>query len=134
VGADENLNTVKAIYDAFGRADLPTILASVTDDVDWATDGETGAAPWYGRRTGKAGVASFFADIAGAVEVEEFTPLSLAAGEEDVHALLRFRIASRETGRRATMHLHHYWRFRRGQVEYYRGSEDTAQTAELLTG
>jgi ketosteroid isomerase-like protein len=30
------------------------------------------------------------------------------------------------------MNLHHYWRFRDGKVEYYRGSEDTALTAAIL--
>lgn len=30
------------------------------------------------------------------------------------------------------MNLHHYWRFRDGKVEYYRGSEDSAQAAAML--
>jgi hypothetical protein len=30
------------------------------------------------------------------------------------------------------MHLHHYFRFREGKVAYYRGTEDTALTEELL--
>ncbi len=45
---------------------------------------------------------------------------------------MRFGIRSRQTGREATMHLHHYWRFRDGKVAYYRGSEDTALTAATL--
>jgi len=32
------------------------------------------------------------------------------------------------------MHLHHYVRFRDGQVEYYRGSEDSAQTVAAVAG
>lgn len=31
------------------------------------------------------------------------------------------------------MNLHHFWRFRDGKVAYYRGSEDTAQTAGILS-
>ena len=134
MSASHNVNTVKAIYDAFGRADLATILDAVTDNVDWATEGDTGAAPWYGQRTGKDQVASFFSDIGSTVEVSEFTPLSFAANDDnEVHALVRFGIRSRHTGREATMNLHHYWRFRDGKVEYYRGSEDTAQTAAILS-
>jgi ketosteroid isomerase-like protein len=30
------------------------------------------------------------------------------------------------------MNLHHYWHFRDGKVEYYRGSEDTALAAAIL--
>ena len=29
--------------------------------------------------------------------------------------------------------LHHWWRFRDGKVYYYRGTEDTALTARLLS-
>ena len=32
------------------------------------------------------------------------------------------------------MHLHHYFRFRGDEVEYYRGSEDTAQMAAAMAG
>ncbi len=53
MSASDNVATVKAIYDAFGRADIETILDAVCDDVDWATEGATGAAPWYGPRSGK---------------------------------------------------------------------------------
>jgi ketosteroid isomerase-like protein len=133
MSASDNVTTVKAIYDAFGRADVATILESVSDDVDWATEGETGAAPWYGRRIGKDQVASFFSDLGSIVEVHEFTPLSVVANDDnEVHTLIRFGFSSRQTGREATMNLHHYWRFRDGKVEYYRGSEDTALTAAIL--
>jgi hypothetical protein len=30
------------------------------------------------------------------------------------------------------MHLHHYFRFRDGKIDYYRGTEDTAQTGSVL--
>jgi ketosteroid isomerase-like protein len=133
MSASDNLATVEAIYDAFGRADVQTILDAVCDDVDWATDGSTGAAPWYGPRTGKNDVVGFFEALGGAVDVHEFTPLSYAANDQDeVHTLIRFTISSRLTGRQATMNLHHYWRFRGGKVACYRGSEDTALTAAVF--
>ena len=30
------------------------------------------------------------------------------------------------------MTMHHYWRFRDGKIGYFRGSEDTEQTAQLF--
>ena len=30
------------------------------------------------------------------------------------------------------MTMHHYWRIRDGKIEYFRGSEDTEQTARVL--
>jgi hypothetical protein len=31
------------------------------------------------------------------------------------------------------MTMHHYWRIRDGKIEHFRGSEDTEQTARILT-
>jgi ketosteroid isomerase-like protein len=58
----------------------------------------------------------------------------LAANESEVLTLIRFRVASKATGKEAAMNLHHYWRFREGKVERYRGSEDTTQTVATLKG
>lgn len=94
---DDNLQIIGALYEAFGRGDAETILAHLTDDVDWAADAADAGAPWHGVRTGKDAVGRFFGEIAGAIEVL-------------------------------------YFRFRDGKVDYYRGSEDTALTASVLSG
>ena len=90
------------------------------------------AAPWYGARTGKAGVAQFVADLANNIEITEFTPHSFAAGENDVHLLVSWAFRSLATGRDTSMTMHHYWRLRDGKVEQFRGSEDTELTAQTL--
>ena len=129
----ENLRIVKEIYDAVGRGDVTAILDRVCDDVDWSAEAASDAAPWYGPRAGQEGVASFFRDLAGSIEITEFTPHSFAAGQDDVHLLVRFAYTSIATGQRASMTMHHYWRIRDGKIEYFRGSEDTEQTARALT-
>ena len=128
----ENLNIVSEIYDAVGRGDVAAILARVTDDVDWAAEAASHAAPWYGQRTGKDGVGSFFRDIAESIEITEFPPHAFAAGQDDVHLLVRWTYRSRVTGRQASMNMHHYWRIRDGKIDYFRGAEDTEQTARVL--
>ena len=129
----ENLRIVREVYDAVGRGDVPAILDRVTDDVDWSAEAESHAAPWYGARVGKAGVASFFSDLADSIEITEFTPHSFAAGQDDVHLLVRWTFRSITTGQQASMTMHHYWRIRDGKIEHFRGSEDTEQTARILT-
>jgi hypothetical protein len=129
---NDNVETVQKIYDAFSRADVEAILAVLTDDVDWASEASSLLAPWYGARHGKADVAQFFADLAGAIDVTEFTVLAIAANETDVMAVIRFGITSKETGRSGAMDLHHWWRFRDGKVYLYRGTEDTGLTGALL--
>ena len=129
----QNLRVVEEIYDAVGRGDVTAILDRVTDDVDWSAEAASDAAPWYGPRTGKTGVASFFRDLAENIEITEFIPHGFAAGGDDVHLLVRFGFRSVTTGRQASMTMHHYWRVRNGKIEYFRGSEDTEQTARVLT-
>ena len=132
MSADVNIKTIQMIYEAFGRGDLETILANVTDDVDWATEASGTGAPWYGPHSGPAGVTDFFGAFGSAMEVEEFVPLTYAGTETEVLTVVRCISKSRETGKKMVENLHHYFQFRDGKISYYRGSEDTAQTAAAL--
>ena len=135
MGANENIKAVQAMYEAFGRGDLGTILDTVTDDVDWSAEAASSTAvPWYGPRRGKDEVASFFEAFGSSMEVNEFTPVSIGANDEDVFAVVRCRTTARSTGTSVDMLLHHFFRFREGKVWYYRGSEDTAQVEAALRG
>ena len=134
MSADANIKVISEVYQAFGRGDVAAILDAVTDDVDWAAEAASSAAPWYGVRHGKDAVAAFFSDFGSAMDVEEFTPVSFAASDTDVLTVVRFRARSRRTGKPADMNLHHYFKFRDGKVAYYRGTEDTAQTEAVLQG
>jgi ketosteroid isomerase-like protein len=63
-----NADTVKALYAAFGRGDLPTILDALADDVAWESWPDhsaqrAGVAHLMPRR-GPAEVADFFAELA----------------------------------------------------------------------
>jgi ketosteroid isomerase-like protein len=127
-----NVRTIKSVYEAFVLGDVDAIVAVVADDVDWGSDTGSDAAPWYGARHGPNGVAAFFADFAAAMEVEEFTPLTFAANEDDVLTVVRFRARSRATRKTAAMQLHHWFHFRDGRIDYYRGTEDTAITVATL--
>lgn len=128
----DNLKIVKEIYDAVRRGDVAAVLDRVTEDVEWSAEAASHAAPWYGRRTGKTGVAGFFRDLSESVEITEFTPHSFAAGQNDVHLLVRWVFRSVATGRQASMTMHHYWHIRDGKIAQFRGSEDTEQTATAL--
>jgi uncharacterized protein len=132
VSADANIATIGQVYEAFGRGGVAAILDAVAEDVDWAAETTSAAAPWYGVRHGKDAVAAFFADFGSAMEIEEFTPVSYAANDTDVLTVVRCRARSRATGKTMAMDLHHYFKFRDGKIAYYRGTEDTAQTEAAL--
>jgi uncharacterized protein len=132
MSAEDNLATVKLIYEAFGKGDVPAILDQLTDDVDWAAEASSDAVPWYGMRTGKDEVVGFFEAIGSAVDVSEFNPRSFTSNDGEVMVLIDFAMKSKETGREASMGLMHYWHFRDGKVDHYRGTEDTAATLAML--
>ena len=64
MSADANIKTIAEVYQAFGRGDVAAIIDTVTDDVDWAAEAASSAAPWYGVRHGKDAVAAFFSEPA----------------------------------------------------------------------
>jgi uncharacterized protein len=128
----DNIQIVKDIYDAVGRGDLDAILGRVADDVDWSAEVAGTAAPWHGPRTGKQGVASFFEDINTSIEISEFVPHSYAAGDGDVHLLVDWTFRPLANERHTSMTMHHYWQLRHGEVAKFRGSEDSALTAEAF--
>jgi len=127
-----NIETIQRVYEAFGRGDVGTILDTLTDDIDWASESSSTLAPWHGVRHGKTEVQGFFEALGATADVLEFTPLSFAANDTDVMVIIRFEMKVRSTGRSGAMTLHHWWRLRDGKVCHYRGTEDTALTAALL--
>jgi uncharacterized protein len=131
--ANDNIKTVQLVYEAFGRGDVDAILAVVTDDVDWASEADSTIAPWHGVHKCKGEVPKFFAAIAANLEVTDFTPLTFAANDSDVLTVVRFGMRVPATGKQGAMDLHHWFRFRNGKIERYRGTEDTALTADLLS-
>jgi uncharacterized protein len=129
---DSKIETVQGMYEAFGRGDVGFILDQLTDDVDWASCPGSDIAPWHGIHRGKAEVPNFFKALGETLEITEFTPLSFAANETDVMVVTRWGATAPATGKSATMDIHHWWRFRDGKIYFYRGTEDTAQTEDLL--
>ena len=59
-----NVDTVKDIYAAFGRGDIPAILDKLDDNVEWDVEVPTPGVPWLQPRRGKASVPAFFESLA----------------------------------------------------------------------
>jgi ketosteroid isomerase-like protein len=126
--SDDNVKTIQAIYEAFGRGDVATILDGLADDVDWAAESASTEIPWWGVRNGKEAVVEFFTQLAANSEVLEFTPLVMIGDGDDVLTVVRYRATATKTGRSVEMEIHHHFHFRGGKISRYRGSEDTLQT------
>ena len=127
--AQAHLAAIGRLYAAFGRGDMDSVLAELADDVDWAAEAASTSAPWYGLYRGKQDVPRFFAAIRGSVDISEFEVVGMTSNDTDVVAALRWSYVAKATGKRASMHMLHWWRFADGKIVFFRGVEDTEQSA-----
>jgi ketosteroid isomerase-like protein len=124
----DHLAAVQAIYEAFGRADIPAILERLAPDVAWEQWDDN-----YAQRAGVAhmkqrsdrdGVAEFFGEV-GNLGLRSFEVLDILAGERQVAAEIRF-----EAERFADEEIH-LWTFGDdGLVTRFRHYVDTAKHIE----
>ena len=126
------LETVKGIYDAFGRGDIPAILATLADDVAWeAWDDNSGAkagVPWLQPRHGREGAAAFFGLVGPHLQVRDFRVLSIMAGDHQVAAEFVIEADIPSTGGHYRDEEMHLWTFNaEGKVTRLRHYTDTAK-------
>ena len=131
--SDPKIEAVQRLYAAFGRGDIDAVLAEVSDDVDWAAEATGTSVPWWGPHRGKSEVPRFFNEIGSNVEVTEFTPLAFTSNETDVISTIHWAYTVNATGKRAEMNMQHWWRFADGKIVFFRGSEDTEQSAAAFS-
>ena len=79
-----NIATIQGIYEAFGRGDVPAILAVIADDCAWENWNDNSAqkagVPWMQAGRGPAAVGAFFQAISSwAPECFEGVSSKLAA-------------------------------------------------------
>ena len=133
----DHIATVSAIYEAFGRGDVPLILATLSEAVEWEAwaDNQAQAAdvPWLRPRRGKAGALEFFT-LAGQFKIHEFRVLSLLAGGNQVAAevVIDTTVATGIRYRDEELHL---WTFDdSGTVVRLRHYVDTAKHIQAARG
>ena len=127
--ADPKIEAIQSLYAAFFRGDVDGFVADLADDVDWAAEAASKSVPWYGNYSGKTEVPGFFNAIGSHVDVGEFSLLSFTSNDTDVMVAIRWSYTVRATGKRAAMNMQHWWRFTDGKIVFFRGSEDTEQSA-----
>ena len=130
---DPKIQSVRRLYAAYGQGDVDAVLAELADNVDWAAEAAGTAVPWYGSFRGAAEVPGFFAAIASNVAISEFDVQSFAANDTDVIATVHWTYTVNATGKQASMYMQHWFRFANGKIVFFRGSEDTEQSARAFS-
>jgi hypothetical protein len=130
---DAKTEAVQRLYAAYGRGDVDAVLGELADDVDWAAEAAGTSVPWWGNFRGKGEVPRFFEAIATNVDVSEFDLVSLTSNDTDVVATVHWTFTVRETGKTAAMYMQHWFRFGDGKIVFFRGSEDSDQSATAFS-
>ena len=132
-GKVSNTETVQAIYEAFGRGNVPAILDKLDDAVEWETTVPVSDVPWLQARRGKANIVGFFESLAP-LKIIRFEQHTIFDGGEKVFVPIKFE---------ATVHGKsysfpnngHLWQFNAaGRVVKYDHVTDTAQMIRMAKG
>jgi ketosteroid isomerase-like protein len=130
------IERVQQLYAAFGRGDVPHILAGLASDVDWEHDAFPNPVPWLQPLKGRDQVPTFFEVLMSNVEITVFKPTQFFADGNTVVVLLDLEFTVRATGKRVIEPDEvHIWRFNdQGLVQRFRHRVDTWQSAMALKG
>jgi ketosteroid isomerase-like protein len=130
----ENTQTAKDAYAAFGRGDIPAVLDVMTDDIEWVFPGSADVVPLAGTHTGKAAVGAWFGTLDANVEFQAFEPREFIAQGDKLVALVYVENTVRSTGGKVAVHEAHLWTFRDGKVAGFRVYTDTEAGASAFRG
>ena len=127
----ENIRILEEAYAAFGRGDIPAVLSTFADDIEWIKPGPQEIISSAGRRRGREQMAQFFAALAGSEEVESFEPQEFFASGDKVAVVGTYRGRVKSTGQRFESDWVQIFTFRGGRIVQMREFYDTAKAVEL---
>jgi uncharacterized protein len=127
---DQNLDVVKGAYEAFGRGDVPAVLATMADNIEWH---EAEGLPYGGVYTGgDAVVENVFGPITNDFPDFAVTPEEFIASGDSVVAVVRYTGTGKATGEQLNLPAVHVFDMRDGKVAKFRQFIDTAKFLEVL--
>jgi ketosteroid isomerase-like protein len=120
---------VMAVYAAYGRGDIPSILDALAPGITWTVPGPQGL-PTCGTWRGRDQVALYFETIRHNLSVEEFSPQHFIAHGARVIVMGYERARALATGGVAESEWLHLFTFRNDQIGDFRAYTDTAVMME----
>ena len=121
-------DVVLAIYDAFARGDLPTILCLVDPAAEIR---QTDALPWGGVHRGHDGLRAFLAALTEPVQ-SRFVPERIVPAGAEVVCVGRSRGVVRATGRAFDVAAVHVWSVAHGRARRLDAYIDTPAMLEVM--
>jgi uncharacterized protein len=132
--SQQNMEIIKAVYEAFARGDIPTVLGALDANVDWREAENFMYAdrnPYIGPQAVLEGV---FARLGGEWDGFQATPDGLLDAGEAVVAQGHYSGVYKATGKSVRAQFAHVFTFSDGKVVKFQQYTDTRQFADAAAG
>src|SRR5438067_949975 len=106
---------VKQGYADFMQGNIPAMLESLSDDIEWVLPASAGVS-FSGTFKGKDGVMNFFSNVADSNDMKEFGIDTYIADGDYVVALGHLSAETKPTGKTSTNKWAHVWQLKDGKV------------------
>lgn len=124
------VETIRSLYAAFERADIPAVLSALAPDARWT---EAEGFPYGGTYVGPDAVLeNVFAKLGSEWEGFAAVPHELVAERDTVVALGTYSGTYRATGKSFEAPFVHVWKLRDGKVTTFHQHTDTAVVQRAL--
>jgi ketosteroid isomerase-like protein len=127
-----NATTMRRLYDAFGKGDVPSVLAAMDPQIRW--EEPEGIAPLFTDQTGPDAVMqNIFAALPTLFQEFSVNVDEIHDAGDVVLSVGIYRGVGKETGRTLAAHFAHVWRFGAdGKITGFRTYTDTHLWREAL--
>ena len=119
---------IQQAYAAFGRGDVPGVLALLADDVQWRFNAGADV-PYGGVHVGKAAVGRWFATVAESDDIQQFEPREFLEGPNHVTVIGWERTRPLPGGVPFESDWIHVFTVEGGRITRFIGTLDTAARA-----
>ena len=125
-------SVVQRGYDCFSKGDLDSLLATLTEDVEWSVVGPPDAFSLFGDRTGRDGAAEYFRLVGETLDITEFSPTRFLVDGDTVVVLGHSDGIVRKTGRAIRNKWVHVFTVRGDQISRFEEFVDSTVVMEVL--
>lgn len=128
--SEQNVELIEGVYGAFARGDVPAVLGSFADDIEWV---EAEGMPYGGVYRGPDAVAqNVFGPITSDVDGFALVTGEFIASGATVAAVVRYTGTGKATGKALDVPAVHVWDVRDGKLARFRQFIDTVEYAGVV--
>lgn len=127
-----NLEIVKEGYANFLQGNIPALLDSLSDNIEWELPASAHV-DFAGKFKGKDGVLSFFENVANNNDISEFAVDTYIADGDNVVALGHLSATAKNTGKTSSNKWAHAWQLKDGKVVKHYEYADTAEIRDAFS-